>query len=245
MVRKSAGQCGRENPMSMSDPIWSYGTFTTKPNVKSILAKEEAAAREQNGHVVQKDWPGFFGQVAGLDMEKPEVSNLGQFLKAASPDEIHVAALTKLRAHLDDTELLGLLQSSDCDASTILWAYVAAISGVIETHYTMSSPFAHLPFIKNGVADFDGMEVSEITMRRLAELWRERRHKREIVFDVGRKQMVYAALEADLRAAGLVPDWFIPSDDLKPFAGRQANCAYYFFDYEVRLIPPGLQPPLD
>ena len=124
------------------------------------------------------------------------------------------------------------------DGSTILAAYMYAVSDVLEGYYSKACHLVNYhPFIKNGEGQWSlvmGRDY-ERYMSLLAELWRV--SKQQFLFDAGRKQLLYTALEADLAAHGNTPEWFIPSQSFLPFAGRDADTNLIMWDLEVFEIP--------
>lgn len=216
-----------------------FNVSTYSPEHVEANQAEARLAHERNGSLVQRDWWKISGSALANNFRKVDVSDVLQFIIDADIDMRHVAILCSPQAHIGSHEISRILCAAPVDGSTILAAYLYALSDILEGYYSTACRISNYhPFIKNGEANWATLSMGENYddhMVLLAELWET--SEQQILFDAGRKQILYAALEADLEANGIKPDWFIPSQSFLPFKGREANTNLIMSDWEIYEIP--------
>ena len=223
-------------------PLWDYGVVAEyKPDVRAAALREEARARDANGFVRQTDWWAI-NEARGADgFVAVPVEDFRGFLISSTPEIRHVAVLLSPEAHLDPHDLKPIFEAAPTDGTTFLAHYVQGMAAILETHYASGSPFAHLPFIRDGEPQWDASAFGARDLEQAARLVGSA--EKRFSFDCGRKQLLYRALEQDLDEADAKPDWFVPSGELLPFEGADPDCDLTFWDTEMFREPSGFQRP--
>lgn len=219
--------------MAISD----FNTITYTPESRAALTDEILFAHAQNGTLEQRDWWSIAEKA--LHHKSVHSENTVRYIIEADIHTRHVSILCAANSHFDPYEISQILHASPVDGSTILAAYMYAITDILEQHYSKACKLQNYhPFIKGGDDDWGGYIDGDGThayMSLLSKLWQET--EQEFIFDVGRKQILYAALEADLEKNGLRPEWFIPSTAFLPFAGKEPKTNLVVRDLEVFELP--------
>lgn len=216
--------------------LWDYHTSTRTAEEKASLVEQEAHAQGLFGHVPQIDWWTISATLFQNGFERLEHESTLEFLIEASPDVRHVAVLTADESHLDPYDLFQVFEKAPCDKNTFLAYYAMSLAELLEFAYQGQ---AAQKVVKDGKAHFDNC-FTEDEIVRIAGYWRDAETS-EFAFDIGRKLTLYKLLEDELQSAGLVPDWFIPSEELHPKEGRQADSDVILWDYDLFKIPPSYE----
>lgn len=224
-------------------PIWDYEIFGYyKPEVKSAALREETTARETNGFIRQTDWWAINERRDADGFLTVPTDGFIDFLISSTKDVRHAAVLLSPQAHLDPYDLKPIFEAAPMDGSTFLAHYVYGMADILEMHYASGSPFAHHPFIKDGRAQWNASSFGAEDLVHAARLVGT--SEKRFSFDCGRKQILYKALEQDLEHADVKPDWFVPSNELLPFDGKEPECQFTFWDSDVFKEPSGYRRPL-
>lgn len=221
---------GRDKWMTTSD--FDFPAFLAEQDKARL--EDAFFAHTENGTLKQRDWSKICKNAVAHNYTSVHGENTVQYLIEASLDTRHVAILCAPEAHLDPYEIGLILDKAAVDGSTILAAYLHALSEILAQHYSKACKIQNFhPFIKDGKTDWMLYVDSdfETYMSLLAQLWDS--GEQEIIFDAGAEQILYAALEADLEAHDIKPDWFIPSTCFLPFEGRQPVTDLIVCDLEV------------
>ncbi len=217
--------------------LGDFNPLTHSPEARQALCDEVLFAHKQNGTLKQHDWWAIAENA--LHFRSVHNENTVQYIIDADLDTRHVSILCAPNSHFDPYEIMQILRAAPVDGSTILAAYIYAVSDILEQHYSTACRHQNFhPFIKDNNAGWgsyiDG-DGTNAYMSLLAKLWQET--GQEFIFDAGRKQILYAALEADLEKNNMKPDWFIPATAFLPFAGRKPKTNLIVRDLEVYELP--------
>lgn len=215
--------------MALSD----FNASINFPGEAEALLEEAWTAHIQNGTLQQQDWWKICANASMHNYTPVHGDDTVGYLIEADLDTRHVAILCAPDAHLDPYEISMILKAAPVDGSTILAAYLYAMTDILEGHYAKACKIRNFhPFIKDGQADWTYIESDyHEYMSLLAGLWET--SEQEFVFDAGRKQILYAALETELVAHGIKPDWFLPSTAFLPFEGRQPKTDLIVCDLQI------------
>lgn len=219
--------------------LWDYHASTMNAEEKARLIEQEAHAQDLFGHVPQIDWWSISEKLFQNGFERVDQNSTQEFLVNASPDVRHVAVLTADESHLDPYDLFPIFEKAPCYKETFLAYYAMSVAELLEMSYVTHGRVRQ-EVIKDGKAVFDNCFVEDEIVK-IAGYWRDAETSGGIAFDIGRKLTLYKLLEDELQNAGLVPDWFIPSQELHPKEGRQAESDVILWDYDVFKIPPSFE----
>lgn len=223
-----------------------FNALTHSPKHVEANQAEAVVAHERNGTLEQRDWWRISENAVANDFQIVNGSDTLEFIINADLDTRHVAILCAPEAHLDPYEISQIVRAAPVDGSTILAAYLYAVTDILEQHYSKACHIQNYhPFIKSDQPDWKSeldrscmMYIDQDYadyMTLLATIWQQ--SEQHFLFDAGRKQLLYAALEADLDVHGAKPDWFLPSKSFLPFKGKEPNTNLIVYDFEVLRIP--------
>ena len=196
---------------------------------------EERQARARHGFLPQTDWWAIQRACFADGFTQLTTSGgLVDFLIDASADARYVAMLVAPLANLQPFDVAGIVQAP-MDRSSFLALYVYAVSPMLETQGAFTRQ-------KQGAANWDSLPYPVDDIARFAKMATDA--KQRFTFQCGRKQVLYERLEAELDHANVKPDWFLPSEALRPFHGVEPDCNLTFYDHEVFAEPPGYARPV-